>query len=275
MVGLGAAGGAGPEYGHICSPPVTGFCCGSTGSWRQSFATVSLNTWVDYALVRKSRVMYVFRNGTVLKSWRDTSNYTGNVLGVSYQFKGAHNVVMGSMGQIRITKAARYTTKYTPCTDSFATTSGCSTIGQSALGGKRASIGDGALVAASADAPKGYAWGSKGILRSISSQTDGRVNSLQLAGFGAAAHPAAAYCVDLVESGYDDWYFPAKNELNQLCLIKGVIGGFNLAAHYGSSSEYSANNSWVQYLHDCSQDYPSSASYGDKSGQIFVRCAQG
>ena len=56
---------------------------------------------------------------------------------------------------------------------------------------------------------------------------------------------AAQMCDDLEFGGYNDWFLPSKDELNQLYRTRGVVGGF-AAAYYWSSSESSAYYAWVQ-----------------------------
>jgi hypothetical protein len=46
---------------------------------------------------------------------------------------------------------------------------------------------------------------------------------------------AARKCDDLALNGYDDWFLPSKDELNQMYLQRSVIGGFHKC--YWSSSE--------------------------------------
>ncbi|MES1198032.1 MAG: hypothetical protein ABUL41_02025, partial [Chitinophagaceae bacterium] len=53
---------------------------------------------------------------------------------------------------------------------------------------------------------------------------------------------AARICGDLVLNGYDDWYLPSKDELNQLYINRVAIGGFNdPEQEYWSSSEGPVN----------------------------------
>jgi hypothetical protein len=64
--------------------------------------------------------------------------------------------------------------------------------------------------------------------------------------------------------GYDDWFLPSKDELNQMFTNKATInttasanGGSNFAINYfWSSTEYDSNNAWVQNFNNGSQ-------YGD------------
>jgi len=56
---------------------------------------------------------------------------------------------------------------------------------------------------------------------------------------------AVIECIKLIENGYDDWYLPSKNELNQMYLRKDVIGGFTTFS-YWSSTEVDATKAWFQ-----------------------------
>jgi hypothetical protein len=49
--------------------------------------------------------------------------------------------------------------------------------------------------------------------------------------------------------GFDDWYLPSKDELNQLYLNKAVVGGLNVYA-YWSSSENGSFPAWLQVFND-------------------------
>jgi hypothetical protein len=54
---------------------------------------------------------------------------------------------------------------------------------------------------------------------------------------------AARICADLELNGYDDWFLPSKDELYQMYLHAGLIGG-PWGDYYWSSSEYDANCAW-------------------------------
>ncbi|MDD3887928.1 MAG: YDG domain-containing protein [Patescibacteria group bacterium] len=56
---------------------------------------------------------------------------------------------------------------------------------------------------------------------------------------------AAQLAYDVTINGYDDWYLPSKDELNQLYINRFTIGGFT-SNFYWSSSEYSSSNAWRQ-----------------------------
>jgi hypothetical protein len=115
----------------------------------------------------------------------------------------------------------------------------CVSVGQSFQGGICISVGPGALIAATSDAPNGgYVWGSAPTTRFSNSSTDGSLNTSALASFGQSAHPAAFYCASLVASGYDDWYLPARNELDQMYQARNSLAGL-YPGFFWSSTEYS------------------------------------
>ena len=62
----------------------------------------------------------------------------------------------------------------------------------------------------------------------------------------------AKVCADYRGGGYDDWFLPSKDELNLMYgnLYKAVptLGGFSNDIYYWSSSEYGANDAWIQYF---------------------------
>lgn len=64
---------------------------------------------------------------------------------------------------------------------------------------------------------------------------------------------AARICDDLVLNGYDDWYLPSKDELNQIYINRVAIGGFNVPEQvYWSSSEgpvaQDGGSAWTQQI---------------------------
>jgi len=90
---------------------------------------------------------------------------------------------------------------------------------------------------------------------------------------GVQQHKAAQACADLVDSGYSDWYLPAKTELNTLYTSKTAIGNFNTGGSwYWSSSETGANDAWHQRFSDGLQNY--SGTENRKEQAYYVRCAR-
>ena len=58
---------------------------------------------------------------------------------------------------------------------------------------------------------------------------------------------AARVCNDLVLNGYDDWFLPSKDELNQLYLQRALIGGF-ANGYYWCSTEMNADYAYIQFF---------------------------
>ncbi len=58
---------------------------------------------------------------------------------------------------------------------------------------------------------------------------------------------AAGICNELILNGYNDWYLPSKDELNELYKNKAIIGGFSNNV-YWSSSEYNDDFAWGQFF---------------------------
>ena len=117
------------------------------------------------------------------------------------------------------------------------------------------------------------------------SLSDGLSNTGAMIAAGAPAHPAAAFCGGLSINGFNDWYLPAKNELeiiyrylkpttdanntgsgtntssvpttgnyttnNPAQTVSAIFreGGIEaLAGDYFSSTEYNANAAWKQLM---------------------------
>ncbi len=71
---------------------------------------------------------------------------------------------------------------------------------------------------------------------------------------------AAAAASEYSLNGYTDWYLPSLDELNQLFINRGVVGGF-VDGYYWSSSEYDSSNAWNQFFGNglknfCGKGYP-------------------
>ena len=73
---------------------------------------------------------------------------------------------------------------------------------------------------------------------------------------GAGNTYAAGLARSYNGGGYSDWYLPSRDELNKLYLNSGWIGGLATEPYwiyYWSSSEYDANNAWMQKFNMGSQ----------------------
>ena len=91
---------------------------------------------------------------------------------------------------------------------------------------------------------------------------------LQAQGSGSYA---AQLCDDLVLNGYDDWFLPSKDELNELYKHKNVIGGFDNNSIYCSSSENNNNTAGYQNFLN---GYQYSTPYYDKGSLYRVRAVR-
>jgi hypothetical protein len=124
-------------------------------------------------------------------------------------------------------------------------------IGQSYGGGIIFYIdgsGQHGLIAATSDQSTGAQWGCWGTTISGADGTaigTGGQNTLDLMAGCTTAEIAARFCNAYTGGGYNDWFLPSKDELNQMYLQKTIIGGF-ADTYYWSSSEYTAGTSWYQ-----------------------------
>lgn len=90
-------------------------------------------------------------------------------------------------------------------------------------------------------------------------------------------HPAAKYCRDYRGGGFDDWYLPARDELNQMWLNLPPNGGATpapfktggaqamAAEFYWTSTQSSPSQSWMQGFNNGVRGYQ------DKTTPLLVR----
>ena len=119
----------------------------------------------------------------------------------------------------------------------------------------------GGLVAATEDQSNAQ-WGCSGTY--IGTQSiigSGNQNSLEIISNCENSSIAAQYCNNLIFGGYNDWYLPSKDELNQMFINKDLIGGFQ-PAWYWSSTESGSDNAFKQRFSSGSQT-------SDSKGAIF------
>jgi len=120
-------------------------------------------------------------------------------------------------------------------------------IGQSYKGGTIAYIDTTKLhgfIAADLSGASGT-WGCQGSQVTGASGTaigTGNQNTIDIVN-SCSENTAASYCASLVSGGFDDWYLPSKDELNQLYINRDIIGGFTDDI-YWSSSENNNSNAW-------------------------------
>ncbi len=136
------------------------------------------------------------------------------------------------------------------------------TVGQATSGGIIACLNGGLqnLITASADNSSAIAWGGFGISTNAQSDTDGASNnSTIVAAIGAGTY-AAELCDNFevdsqgntpCQAGntcYNDWFLPAKDQLNCLYTNRISIGGFSTSAYFSSTEAGAspATSAWAQ-----------------------------
>jgi uncharacterized protein (TIGR02145 family) len=144
------------------------------------------------------------------------------------------------------------------------------TIGQSYGGGVIFYIdgtGKHGLIAATTDQTNG-GWCPDGITIAGADGTaigTGQQNTIDIVNScSTSLSSAARICSDLILNGYDDWFLPSKDELNQLYLNRTTVGTF-LNGYYNSSSEASMEYPWRQNFGNGNQSSTSA------SGDYYVR----
>jgi hypothetical protein len=93
------------------------------------------------------------------------------------------------------------------------------------------------------------------VVTGAASETDGVFNTNKLTTLSPfyTDTDAAKYCQDMVYSGYNDWYLPAKKEVNDVLYNnKDAIKGFS-TYYYWSSTETSGYGAEYQYFSNASQ----------------------
>ena len=82
------------------------------------------------------------------------------------------------------------------------------------------------------------------------SLVDGWANTLAMIAAGELAHPAARYCRNYDGGGFDDWYLPARNELNLMWTNRSLLSLGMTSDYYWTSSQSSASNAHRQNFSD-------------------------
>ncbi len=107
-------------------------------------------------------------------------------------------------------------------------------------------------------------WGTHSFITGSTSLTDGDGNSADvyahvMTGDGdnnpndGDTPNAFVLCNDLNFGGHNDWYLPARDELNVLYTNEAAIGGFNTSVYYWSSSENNMGTARRQIFNSGSQ----------------------
>jgi len=126
------------------------------------------------------------------------------------------------------------------------------------------------LIAAATDQSRGQ-WGCTGtsiggtgtVIGTGQANTKAIVNGCRTEGI------AARICDDLILNGYNDWFLPSKDELNQMYIHQTVIGGFaNHIFAYWSSSEYDGSKAWFRSF------YSGTRNITNKCDTVYVRAVR-
>ncbi len=106
------------------------------------------------------------------------------------------------------------------------------------------------LIAAMNDSVNGIPWGGFGTATGAQSTINGAGNSRFIIGAGIT-NSAVNLCSGTI-NGYNDWFLPAREQLNCLYTNQAAIAGF-MNAVYWSSTEKDENNAWFQFFDNGNQ----------------------
>jgi hypothetical protein len=114
------------------------------------------------------------------------------------------------------------------------------------------------LIAAPGDQSSGT-WGCYGTLIGGTSTAigTGQANTTAIVNGCSELGTAARICTDLILNGYNDWFLPSRDELHEIYLKQGLIGGFNWEPGYWSSSAGGSETSawWQSYYYNGDPDW--------------------
>ncbi len=192
-------------------------------------------------------------SGAIGYKWNTTNNYATSI-------EIGNHTYYQETGLIPGTSYTRYVWAYNECgiSPEITLTSQTTTfaIGDYFEGGIIFYIdpsGQHGLIAAESDQSEGAAWGCDYIpIVTSTAIFTGQTNTDAILNSCTTAGDAARTCEILILNGYDDWFLPSKDELNQMYLQKSVIGNFT-DGNYWSSSQYSTSNAFFQLFTDGSQ----------------------
>ncbi len=97
----------------------------------------------------------------------------------------------------------------------------------------------------------------------------GSMNTANIVGLYGNANYAAKLCDDFISNGYDDWYLPSKDELNEICVNRYAIGGFNYKYPYWSSTVEAGGKVWYQNFGNGLQQNVMNYGYAVRAARSF------
>jgi len=122
----------------------------------------------------------------------------------------------------------------------------------------------GGLVAAPSDQSTVAQWGCyRTLIGTGTAIGTGNKNTIDIEAGCTTPVTAADICANLTLGGYNDWFLPSKDELNEMYVNKAAInttaitnGGSGFAPfNYWSSTEYNSDNAWIHFFSDGEQFY--------------------
>lgn len=260
------------DMGTSTTKTETGLSCGTAYTryvWATSVCGISApNTLTQFTLttVLAPDAGANFTSGTqIVWNWNTVAEATGYKWNTINDYASATDMGTNtSKTETGLTPGNNYTRfvwAYNECGISIATAISQTLwfIGQNYGGGiifYIDELGQHGLISATSDQSTGAGWGCY-LLYSIQTSTtigSGQANTTAILDACSETGIAARICDDLVLNGYDDWFLPSKDELNQMYLKRGDIGGFDNNYYWTSSGSGQYQYAWRQNFSDGAQN---------------------
>lgn len=120
-----------------------------------------------------------------------------------------------------------------------------------------------------ADNSAGMQWGNK-VTTGALSNTNGNANTTLIIATPGIGINAAQTCADYVAGGFNDWYLPARDQLNTIYQNLHLLGFGSFASSiYWSSTEFNQDRAWYQSFATGAQ-----GNILEKDQLFRVRCAR-